>query len=86
MFAQSFANNKSIQAGQQEVEEDQVGSERNSFLDGIDPIGGGSDRKTVALEIETQEAKKVFIVVNQQYFLSHRQAGQPQTSAKKQHK
>jgi hypothetical protein len=40
----------------------------------------------VALEIETQEAKKVFIVVNQQYFLSHRQAGQPQTSAKKQHK
>lgn len=83
MLAKGFANNKPVQAGQQQVEEDDIGSKRDGFLDGINPVGGGSDRKTVALEIETQEAKKVFIVVNQQYFLSHTQAGRPRRSTKK---
>ncbi len=77
MLAKGFADDEAIEAGQQEIEEDQVWSEGDCFLDGIDAVGGGRDGKTVAFEIEAQKAKKVFVVVNQQYFLSHTQAGQP---------
>jgi hypothetical protein len=83
VLPERFANDEAVQAGQQEVEEDNIRSEGDGFLDGIMAVRCGSDNETVALEIEAQEAKKVFIIVNQQNLLSHTQAGQPQNIRKK---
>lgn len=77
MFTKCFANGKPIKTGKHQVEEDKIRRQGDRFLNCVDAIGRGCDGEAVSLQIESQQAEKVLIVIHHQNFLTHTHAQRP---------
>lgn len=68
---QDLANGETVQFGEHDVEEDQVGGQGTDFFECFSSIGGGADGKTAGFEIKGEQFNEVIVVLHHQNLLSH---------------